>query len=99
MGLKDHLRHLHEHLGELETEARKLPNKNFADIVASARGKLGQLRDHPDVELIEQQTREHEGKPAESMPFDSSAGASVGAQNDPAPPLQPPPNPPGVSGL
>jgi hypothetical protein len=46
---------LHEDLAELETAARKLTNQNFADIVAGAKGRIHQLANHPDLELVQRE--------------------------------------------
>jgi hypothetical protein len=40
-------------LVELETVARTLKNQNFADIVLSARGRLSQLTEHPDIDTVQ----------------------------------------------
>ncbi len=50
MDLKDALSHIGAQLGELETAARTLTNQNLADVIASARGKLAQAAEHPDIE-------------------------------------------------
>ncbi len=56
--LQNGLKGMFDVLKDLETRARNLKNQNFADIAASAHGKIKQLTDHPDLELVE-------GKPAE----------------------------------
>lgn len=50
--LRDELANVHEMLDEIFNRASKLQNKNLADIAASARGRVQQLRDHPDTDLI-----------------------------------------------
>lgn len=53
MNLKEHVNKAVEDLNGLEAHARKLKNQNFADIIANARGRLAQLCDHPDAELVQ----------------------------------------------
>lgn len=50
--LKDSLERMHAALTELEAAARGLQNKNFADIVKSAAGKVHQLTEHPDLDKV-----------------------------------------------
>jgi hypothetical protein len=50
--LKDELQHVFDMLKGIEDRARKLKNQNLADIAASAHGKVKQLVDHPDAELV-----------------------------------------------
>lgn len=52
MDLKEGLSGFLSKLEELETAARKLPNQNFADVTASAKGRVQQLIDHADLELV-----------------------------------------------
>jgi hypothetical protein len=40
---------LKDELAKLETSARKLANQNIGDILASAKGKLTQVLDHPEL--------------------------------------------------
>ncbi len=48
----------------LETRARGLKNQNLADIAASAHGRVAQLSDHPDLDLVdERKDQAHEGNP------------------------------------
>lgn len=84
--LKDGLTALHDHLGELETAARKLPNQNFADIIKSARGRLHQASEHPDIEAAGEQFKaDHEDKNQERFPFDPDPQAgSAGKPYDPS---------------
>lgn len=63
-GLSD----IHGKLSDLESEARKLQNQNLADIAASAKNKVQQLTEHPDLERIGDSAVQNE------MPFDSTAG-------------------------
>lgn len=39
-------------LKQIEDRARNFANQNLADIAAAARGRLQQLRDHPDLDLL-----------------------------------------------
>lgn len=84
MDLKEQLKGLLTRFEELENHARKLPNKNFADIVATAKGRIQQLTEHPDVDLVHAEMSGESS--AEQQPnFDPKAGA---ARTD-APPLAP----------
>jgi hypothetical protein len=38
-----------DELAKLETSARKLANQNIGDILASAKGKLTQVLEHPEL--------------------------------------------------
>jgi hypothetical protein len=49
---REHLHQLHASLTHLEEVTRKLANQNFADIVKSARGKVQQLTEHPDLDKV-----------------------------------------------
>lgn len=70
--LKDALAEIKQRLVELEEAARKLPNQNFADLIKSARGRLAQALEHPDLEKVEQQLMG-----GEQLPFgDHSRSAS-----------------------
>lgn len=71
--LQNGLRDVSEKLAEIATAAAKLENKNFADIVAGAKGRIQQLADHPDLELVHA-----EMSGGEPLPFDPKAGANVG---------------------
>lgn len=73
--LKGGLASVRERLAELETEARKLENKNFADIAASAKGKVHQLTEHPDLERVHAEMDGNAGQ--EEMPFDPNASADI----------------------
>jgi len=53
MTLKTDLEQTVAKLTELETAARTLKNQNFADIVLSARGRLSQLTEHPDIDTVQ----------------------------------------------
>jgi hypothetical protein len=62
--LKDNLQHVFDLLKGVEERARKLKNQNLADIAASAHGRVKQLIDHPDTELVdERKDRPHSGDP------------------------------------
>lgn len=50
--LKSGLATLHARFGELIAAAGRLQNKNFADIAKSAQGRIHQLINHPDVDLV-----------------------------------------------
>jgi len=52
--LKNDLQHIFDVLKGIETRARGLKNQNLADIAASAHGRVKQLIDHPDTELVEE---------------------------------------------
>ena len=73
--MKNAILEMRDKLAGLETEARKLQNQNFADIVASAKGKLHQLTEHPDLDLIGKDTEAQREVRArqEEMPFDPKA--------------------------
>lgn len=75
--LKNKLNDILEHLEELEAAARKLVNQNFADIVKSAKGRVQQLTEHPDLEAVHK-----EGSGGEEMPFDPNAGTAVNPNPD-----------------
>jgi hypothetical protein len=53
MTLKTDLEHTIANLTGLEDAARTLKNQNFADIVLSARGRLSQLTEHPDIDTVQ----------------------------------------------
>lgn len=62
--LKSGLQNVFNELKGLEERARKLKNQNLADIAASAHGKIKQLGDHPDLELVdERKDQAHPGNP------------------------------------
>lgn len=69
--LRNRLADIAQHLEELEASARKLRNQNFADIVASAKGRVKQLSDHPDLELVNKEAG------GEKLPFNPKAGADT----------------------
>lgn len=73
MDFKPSIEHLHRSLGELEDAARKLPNQNAADLIKSARGRIAQFMEHPDLDAVGEQLKAdlHEGQ--EKMPFDPDA--------------------------
>lgn len=72
--MKQALSHMMERLAELETSARKLPNQNFADLIKSARGRLSQASEHPDLEKVGEQLRSDiDGQ--DQFPFHGGAGA------------------------
>lgn len=81
--LKEQLKGFAARLEELESHARKLTNQNFADIVASAKGRVLQLTQHPDVEAVHAQMSGGEG--TQQPNFDPTAGA----ERTDAPPVQP----------
>ncbi len=49
--LKSNLEHVLGELKAVEDRARKLRNQNLADVATSARAKIQQLSEHPDLEL------------------------------------------------
>jgi hypothetical protein len=53
MTLKTDLERTIANLTGLENAARTLKNQNFADIVLSARGRLSQLTEHPDIDTVQ----------------------------------------------
>jgi hypothetical protein len=62
--LKNTLQSMFDVLKGVEERARKLKNQNLADIAASAHGRVKQLIDHPDTELVdERKDQAHEGNP------------------------------------
>jgi hypothetical protein len=62
--LKDELQRVFDLLKGVETRARGLKNQNLADIAASAHGRVKQLLDHPDTELVEERKDQaHPGNP------------------------------------
>lgn len=75
-------------LKELEARARKLQNQNLADIVTSARGRVQQLTEHADLELVGTDAPDKPRVPdstthidqapggvRQAVPFDPKAGA------------------------
>ncbi len=85
MGLKDELADIGKKLEELGAAAAKLKNKNFADIVTSAKGRVQQLSEHPDLELAE---KEMSG--GEPLPFDPNAGQKSADSTEVKPVIVPP---------
>lgn len=78
--LKSNLEHVRSELKALEERARKLKNQNLADVAASAHGKVLQLSEHPDLELVDE-------KPASVSEFEPTPQSFPGS--DPiAPPHQ-----------
>ena len=62
--IRSELSHVFDLLKGVETRARTLKNQNLADIAASAHGRVKQLIDHPDTELVdERKDQAHEGNP------------------------------------
>src|ERR1700730_8452673 len=62
--LKNSLQNVMNNLKGLEERARKLKNQNLADVAASAHGKVKQLGDHPDLDLVdERKDQAHPGNP------------------------------------
>lgn len=77
MDLKQTLTEIGTKLAEVETAARELKNKNFADIALSAKGRVAQLVDHPDLHLMQE---DHTDVPPA---FDPKAGVTRdGAASD-----------------
>jgi len=72
--LKTELQGFFDKLKALEERARKLKNQNLADIAASAHGKVKQLIDHPDTELMADTRKDPALKPDGTLrtdrPFD-----------------------------
>jgi len=67
--LKNKLQSFFGELKGLEDRARKLKNQNLADIAASAHGRVKQLCDHPDLELVdERKDQAHPGSPVYAAP-------------------------------
>jgi hypothetical protein len=67
--LKNDLQHIFDVLKGIETRARGLKNQNLADIAASAHGRVKQLLDHPDTELVEERKDQaHPGNPLYAAP-------------------------------
>lgn len=68
--LKRSLEDVKNHLGGLETAARKLENQNFADIIKHATGRLSQAQEHADIGLVEDKLRDRDEDPGqEKFPF------------------------------
>lgn len=80
MFTKNNLIDLQADFQKFEDAARKLQNKNLADVAASAKGKIQQLSEHPDLELVSK-----DGETPYPQP------APVG---DVPPPFVPPQSPP-----
>ena len=82
MDFKNELSNIVKRLEALEAPARKLQNKNLADIAVAARGSVMKLIAHPDLHLVEDEEKE-------PLPFDPNAGAGVDAaaygNNEPKP--------------
>lgn len=70
MDLKRELSSLTDRLDELEAAARKLRNQNYADVVKSAKGRVQQLADHPDLHLVQKEMNSN----SEELPFNPHAG-------------------------
>lgn len=86
MELKKRIGELVQRLNELEAGARRLRNQNFADVVKSAKGRVQQLVDHPDVQLVENEMhdegtnldrQQNPDGTLKSMPFDPKAGTDA----------------------
>lgn len=82
MDLKSRLGDFEKALEELEASARKLRNQNFADIVKSAKARVQQLQDHPDLHLAQKEMSGPEQFPpvgGEPMPFrEPFPGSEIG---------------------
>ena len=76
--LKSNLDRVFNELKGLEERARKLKNQNLADVVASARGRVRQISEHPDLELLDEKKDEPAGAFDPKTAFDPS-GARVRA--------------------
>lgn len=83
--LKNGIAKMHDNLVELEAEARKLKNQNFADIVASAKNRLQQLMGHPDLERVGSGDGQTEKPPFDPTAGQSPAPASNASSQSPAP--------------
>lgn len=93
--LKNALNDIMKHLEELEAAARKLVNQNFADIAATAKGRVQQLCEHPDLELAHKELSGEHDEPksnGEPLPFDPHAGVSDTYTGEGTAPITPPPN-------
>lgn len=67
--LKNELQDTLNKLNGLVERARHLKNQNLADVAASAHGKVKQLSDHPDLELVEdRKDQAHPGNPVYAAP-------------------------------
>lgn len=81
--LKANLQHVFDVLKGVETRARGLKNQNLADIAASAHGRIHQLVNHPDLELVdERKDQAHADRPPPAAPD---------WKNDPQPSTRVPP--------
>jgi len=67
--MKKELENMHDALRELEGHARKLPNQNFADVVESARGKVKQLVEHPDLDAVSKEAHPEVAAAGTPVPF------------------------------
>lgn len=77
--LKDGLSKVIDTLKDIEAEARKLTNKNLADVIASGRLRLEQATEHPDVDM--QPGDEQHGLPSEpAAPAFNDPGAALQAE-------------------
>jgi len=78
--IRTHLQGVFDYLKALEIRARKLKNQNLADIAASAHGRVKQLVDHADTDLVadthKDQSVNPDGSPRTDrpLPFDPKAG-------------------------
>jgi hypothetical protein len=70
--LKNDLQQLFNKLKGVEERARKLKNQNLADIAASAHGKVKQLSDHPDLELVDEK-KDQQARPDGTLKADPNA--------------------------
>ena len=67
--LKNNLEVVLGKLKGLEERARGLKNQNIADVATSARAKIQQLSEHPDLELLdERKDQAHPGNPVYIAP-------------------------------
>lgn len=67
--LKNRIQAMVDELKGLETRARGLKNQNLADIAATAHGKVKQLTEHADLELVaDRKDQAHPGNPVYVAP-------------------------------
>lgn len=88
MHVRSNLEHVRNRLHELEAAAReKLENKNFADIVKLAAGRIQQLIEHPDADRVQaaMNNEEYQERPLDPL---NSGGNMLFSAGDPGRTLQ-----------
>lgn len=80
MHFKTAILHMHARVIELVGAADLLENKNLADILKAAAGKLSQASEHADCEAVDAATKAH---------MDARDAAEAPTQQQPAPAFDP----------